>query len=294
MGVLTIETNQTINLSQYGLKAGDLITVTCIGGGAGGAAGGSVYSNDSDYMVKNGSAGGDAGHPGKGGNISYAGGGGGAGGGYGAGGGGGAGYSGIGAGGSGGGAGEVKIMSCLLNETTVNSLSATIGAAGLGGNFTGSGAYRTAGTSTLAKNPPTNGGVTSLGTICSANGGVVYRGGPGSTVYAGGGGAGGYLFPQKIYGGPGGTGGYHIAIHEIYGTNGGAAIESVDKKRDMLKGSGGGGGEAGPGNYVSYSNLFARQAAQESEFGGAGGAAGQTGGYGTMSKGHGAIIILWD
>lgn len=58
MGMKVIETNQTLNLAQYGLKAGDEITVICVGGGAGGSAPG--YTNTQGSYCGNGGAGGRA------------------------------------------------------------------------------------------------------------------------------------------------------------------------------------------------------------------------------------------
>lgn len=300
MGVLTIETNQTINLSQYGLKAGDLITVTCIGGGAGGYGAGKTYdtSSTSYNFTYQGGAGGDAGCPGGG----SSGGGGGAGAGYGAGGGGAAnvsyysyngGYnSGTGTtGGTGGGSGECKMTTVILNATTVNSVAITVGAGGIGGKWS---SYTDSTTATYSftryqLSSPTNGGVTSFGTILSANGGIIGRGGIGGNN-SGGGGAGGYLFPQKIYGGQGGHGGQLVYCSTNSVANTGVAMQSDTAVVEMLRGAGGGGGAAA----VYNSPTTRTQLGQQSEFGGAGGAKGQSGGYGIMSKGHGAVIILWD
>lgn len=289
MGMKVIETNQTLNLAQYGLKAGDEITVICVGGGAGGGA------------ARDGSSGlgygGNAGFGGNGGvraSTSYgaAGGGGGAGGGYGAGGGGGGGASSANAysyygynkgAGYGGGAGEYKMISHKLNETTVNSIVVTIGAGGIGGNnyFTNN-TYHNG----------TNGGLTSFGSIVSANGGIICKGGaPGQDFCysgisdraagpGGGGGEGGYILPLRMYGGSGGKGGDTRVVP-------GSPVTPT-----MIMSAGGGGGSGSMVQTYSNSSAFG-VLAQSSQYGGHGGAPETPGGQGFLSKGSGVVVVLW-
>ena len=290
-----IETNQTLNLAQSGLKAGDEITIICVGGGAGGYAGDGYKNEATGRYGGNGGNAGYGGDPGNSGNTEYAcgGGGGGAGAGYGAGGGGGGGASYNNAsyvwpGGAGGGAGEYKMISHYLNATTVNSISVTIGAGGTGGTI-----YRN---SNVTRKAPTNGGVTSFGSILSANGGMIGHGGPGGadsdrTGGGGGGGAGGYLLPIKMYGGSGGAGGKGAVFNMNISTNNThVTIFHPDRSPVELGGGGGAGG------YYVIKNVVGEKE-QASRYGGIGGTGAYgdptQGGQGVMSKGSGVVVILW-
>ena len=277
MGTLMITTNQTLNLATYGLKAGDPITVIAVGGGAGGSAG--DWYGDTYYYT--GGNGGAAGCPGLGSNGSGAGG---AGGGYGAGGGGGGSCS-YGKGGNGGGAGAYNITTHVLNATTVNSIAVTIGAGGAGGYGvrTDRGTYYD-----YSSVSGFNGGITSFGTILSANGGICDRGGFGEySAGGGGGGQGGYLFPQKIYGGSGGKGGRENLPYTAI-NNGGVWVGGPTE-RPILKGAGGGGGSG----YYSTNQYIDVESEQYSEFGGRGGKPGAAGGYGVESHGSGCVVVMW-
>lgn len=224
-GPVIIQTTQTLDLSQYGLKVGDKVNVICIGGGGGGGAGGTSA---------NGSAGGAGGKRG-GGNY----GGGGGGGAYGAGGGGGTGSKGAtsGGGGGGGGAGYVSAKTVTLTST---SIAITVGAAGTGG------------TSYTARGG--TGGTSSFGSLVSAAGGVGGNGGKYSGNY-GGGGAGGHnggkgdkaLYTTHTCAGGGGAGGWIVesAVSQT-GTNGEDAIPpSLTASATYYYGTGGAGGTGG-------------------------------------------------
>lgn len=285
MGMLIIESNKTLNLSQYGLKVGDPITVICVGGGAGGNGGN--YAGSYYYYQGNGGNAGEGGGGGRTGNSNwgYGGGGGGAGAGYGAGGGGGGGgvdddSSYVKPGSPGGGAGNYNMASHILNATTVNSISVTIGAGGNGSRMV---------SANDSANKATNGGVTSFGSICSASGGTVGAGGSGgrSGTYSGGGGgggAGGYLLPMKLYGGGGGTGG----DGGMYNYNSNINITFIIPERPVMS-LGGGGGAGGKSSRYTLTG----EKAQTSIYGGVGGVYGGNGSKGVMSKGSGVVIVLW-
>lgn len=269
MGMIVIEENKTLNLAQYGLEAGDTIDVICVGGGGGGGRG---AGNDSSKVGN----GGNAGNGGKYGGYS---GGGGAGAGYGAGGGGGGSMSTANyRGGDGGNAGEYKITSHVLNNTTVNSIAVTIGAAGLGGNFLNAVRYN-----------GTNGGITSFGTILSANGGNGGRSDGDSTATnscasGGVGGAGGFILPMKYYGG--------YSHRRRWVPNTGAFNNNFTypfgQEAQIMSGAGGCGGQ---GSSIT-DDFYARQA-QGSLYGGTGGGVGESGTKGTMSKGEGVVVVTW-
>lgn len=202
--VITITENKTIDLSQYGLEAGDEIVVACVSGGCGGNK--TVYSGNVQMRI-------DGGAAGKGGGARSAfmdgfqkcGGGGGAGGGYGAGGGGAAagdGYSNTGTsskGATGGAGGSCQYTTIVLANTKVAVTIGGAGAAngGIGGD-TSFGNYLTV----------TGGGGSTGGT-----GGDGFRTGVWSTGGGGGGGGGGWYYSagtvgllQNAAGNPGGKG----------------------------------------------------------------------------------------
>lgn len=225
-GPVIIQTTQTLDLSQYGLKVGDKVNVICIGGGGGGGTG---YAN-----------GGAAGNGG----TAVGGGGGGAGGGYGAGGGGCGGYDGSGTNyyaGGGGGSGYLNAKTVTLTSTSV---TVTIGAAGAAGT-----AYnKVAG----------SGGTTSFGSYLSASGG----GGAGSTsspycrkagVGARNGGTAGEVgtYTNKYGGGGGGgAGGWLVESFTVYSATDGedgeyGASTSGGLSNGYYGGLGGKGGSDG-------------------------------------------------
>ncbi len=266
MGMKIIETNETVNLSQYGLKAGDAITVICVGGGAGGSNAVNFSNTYSTYYHTGGAAG-------EGGSGSNYAGGGAAGAGYGAGGGGAAGgYNQTG--GNGGGAGKVNIKTIILNETTVNNLTATIGAGGAAG---------------------LNGEASSLGSLITAAGGIIGKGGQGGQMFnaelyaPGGGGEGGFLLTQKIWGGQGGSAGMTYYYNRTINSNAGAVADFTFVQYPELQGCGGGAGGYFGGTHLKSPMIFG----QTSQYGGKGGEPKTAGGKGVCSKGSGVIVIMW-
>ena len=233
-GPITIDTTQTLDLTQYGLSVGDQINVICVGGGGGGGGG-----NRS-------SSAGVGGNAGKGGGSrSGCAGGGGGGGGYGAGGGGGGAASNEddyhAEGGGGGGSGYITAKTVTLTSTSV---PITIGAAGIGAFQTGNDNGTGEGTS---------GGTTSFGSYLNAAGGS--GGGPGGGINITYGGVGGHNGAEGEYssyysgayggGGGGGGGGWRITNFTTYSGSDGLKAQNTSSLHTKKGGDGGSNGGKG-------------------------------------------------
>lgn len=206
MGMQIFESSGVFSPADWGLKAGDMLQIVCVGGGGGGGA--SAYQNGGDGGKGGGGAGGASG------------------GGYGAG-GGGAGGNAQRNGGGGGGGGAIVLATVRL--TSGEDIPVTVGAAGKGGEKpkNGTGAYGTAGTAgesssfgSFVTAPGGEGGLSGTapegGSGGSGNDGG--RGGKGDSASygAGGGGGGGYVPGNPLRGGTGGSGGVGF---QTLGTN---------------------------------------------------------------------------
>lgn len=140
-GPILVTETQELDLHSYGLNVGDHVNVICIGGGGGGGStNGYSYGSTSENAVAGKNAGskggyGSGGDGGEGGNTHT--------------------YQ-----GAGGGSGFVSFATVMLNSTTI---PVTIGEGGKGGNY---------GISSSTGHNGDNGGTTSFGTLCYANGGI--------------------------------------------------------------------------------------------------------------------------
>lgn len=142
-GPILVTETQVLDMHSYGLNVGDHVNVICVGGGGGGgSSNGYVYSSTTEYAIP----GKDAGSLG----------------GYGSGGSGGSSTASHARQGAGGGSGFVTFNTVALNQTAI---PITIGKGGKGGAQLESG-YSNYGA------PGENGGTTSFGTLCYANGGI--------------------------------------------------------------------------------------------------------------------------
>ncbi len=268
-GYVLFEDSGIFDPTVYGLKVGDIISVTCIGGGGGGGGAGSV--GGTAYT-----RGGDAG---KGGKPYYlsAGGSGGGGAGYGGGGGGGAGYSNgddYFSGGSGGGAGRVVSSSVVLSSLT--PIPVTVGAAGKG--FTGTSAA-------------TAGGASSFGSYVSASGGTAGANNGGSPGTGGStGGRGGKSTSTNYYSGGGGGGGGGVIIIDgrivVLASNGGNGGNAPNENGASVTGTGGGGGGA-------RASSSGGRLGGTSVYGGQGGDGWNSRNGADGGSGKGCVLITW-
>ena len=275
--------NTTLNISNLGLKIGDVVTVICVGAGGGGGGGGSTTYHNSKYPGTGG-FGANAGFIFNNNNMSYI-----SGMGYGAGGAGGYGGEGggtmyNGAGGGGGGAGQVVIKTIVLKQQTI---PITIGERGIGGRIvTGAKGNGINGT---------NGGASSFGSYVTSRGG------------AGGGGGGGSSnnFRGRI--GAGGWSGGYTWDSPGRGANGGNGnnVNNVAQEREAGRGAGGflpflvgtprnGNGSARGRDVVNLFSPFSKEKKMV-DFTYEDNCNTYLGGInGTNNFGRGLVMLLWD
>lgn len=238
MGVVLFDKSGTFKPSEYGLKPGDTIEITCVGGGGGG------------QMVNG--AGGDAG---KGGNTlgtaaagDSSGGGGGGGAGYGGGGGGGG--TSRTAGGGGGGGGYLQQATLEITNSNVNTdFPITVGAGGTG--------------QADRYSESTAGETSSFGSVCTAEGGNPGADNLGGTGGTKGGDGGVTVSMTKGGAGGGGGGGGWIPGTPI--TMRGDGGDGDGHKGDM---TGGGGGGIGSTDHLEFAEAFDTNDVHKSLFGG--------------------------
>lgn len=193
----------------------------------------------------------------------------------------------------GGGAGGQVVLKTNISVTPGTKYTATVGAGGAGGKYV----YTTSSSAPEHDEAGSKGGTTSLGNLCSAEGGpgATGRGGASGTNHASGGtgsktsssaatsGAGGTVVWGATYGGGGGGGNYRFNDE---GTN-----------RYSANGAGGAGGGGAGGYNIGTSNTNPVAGTANTGGGGGGGWTSESGSNGSGSAGaaggSGIIVIRW-